>query len=356
MCNPTLTKAASATNGKSSKTISPTIPSGFNRRKIPIGAAMLGLVALYNSLNYLLKDSNTWLRPADEFCENEVDGKCSRSDLFAFQAASAVMQLYMGGMGYYTWHKLKCRGVPQTPEGRLFGYLEEADKLLVGIFVYQTYDFFASVVVPEHNTWIFLGHHALASFTAWMSLEYQMVHYYAVFFGGCSVRKRKKMNNGIGRCRGEWRCVVSSQFNSAITHENEFLTTVGLMINPFPFLLMHLFLQEISTMFLVLCDFDVYFPAEDRGSTWGIIISLCQVSFTFTFLYYRVIGWWQVSFGLWSDILAVRKKGVIEHYRPGKTWFLYAFLVMDTLLGSLQLYWFFFVIVPKILEIVNEEN
>jgi len=304
MCNPDLnkhsTKVASVpANGKSSTTISPSIPSGFQRRKVPIAASMLGLITLYTSLTYFLKDSTTWLRPADEFCENATDGgKCSRSDLFAFQATSAVMQLFMGGMGLYTWHigKRCSKGLPQTPEGRLFGYLKEADTLLVGIFVYQTYDFFASMMVPEHNTAIFLGHHALASFTAWMSLEYQMVHYYAVFFGGCS---------------------------------------------------------EISTIFLVLCDFDVYFPAE-RGSTWGLVIMLCQVSFTFTFLYYRVIGWWQVSFGLWSDILAVRKKGIIEDYRPGKAWFLYAFLVMDTLLGSLQLYWFFFGLVPKILEILDE--
>jgi len=57
-----------------------------------------------------------------------------------------------------------------------------------------------------------------------------------------------------------------------------------------------------------------------------------------------------VSFNLWSDVFNVAKKGVIEDYRPGKAWFLYGFLVMDFLLGSLQVYWFFFGIVPKILE------
>ena len=102
------------------------------------------------------------------------------------------MQLFMGGMGLMTWHITKrvVTGIPQTPEGRLFGYLEEADKLNTGIFVYQTFDFFSSMFVPEHCTAIFLTHHALAAFTAWMSLEFQMVHYYAVFFGGCSVRQR----------------------------------------------------------------------------------------------------------------------------------------------------------------------
>jgi len=97
----------------------------------------------------------------------------------------------MGGMGFWTWHVTKkvVTGIPQTPEGRLFGYLNEADQLNAGIFVYQTFDFFASMFVPEHATTIFLTHHLLAAITAWMSLEYQMVHYYAVFFGGCSVRK-----------------------------------------------------------------------------------------------------------------------------------------------------------------------
>lgn len=208
MCNPDLNKkssntttaSATTTHGPSSSstTISPVIPSGFHRRKVPIATSMLVLVLFYTSLSYFLKDSTTWLRPADEFCtegDDNDESKCSRSDLFAFQAASAVMQLFMAGMGLYAWHigKRCNKGLPQTPEGRLFGYLPEADTLLVGIFVYQTFDFFASMSIPEHNTVVFLGHHALASFTAWMSLEYQMVHYYAVFFGGCSVRKLRTL-------------------------------------------------------------------------------------------------------------------------------------------------------------------
>jgi hypothetical protein len=286
-----------ATTEKDGKVIPPTIESGFHRRRIPIFAGLLFLGTLYNSILFLFHDTTTWLRPANEYCTAVADGKCNRPDLFAFQAASGVMQLYMGLMGFWTWHWTKrVMSVPQTPEGRLFGYLKEADWLNTGIFVYQTFDFFASLVVPEHCTAIFLSHHVLAAFTAWMSLEFQMVHYYAVFFGGCS---------------------------------------------------------EISTIFLVLCDFDVYFPAE-HGSVWGAIITFCQVSFTLCFLYYRVIGWIQVSIPLWKDVLVVSRKGVIDNYRPGKAWFLYGFLVLDCLLGMLQLYWFGFGIVPKILEILND--
>lgn len=304
MCNPdfkTKANGVAAAKSSSSKTISPTIASGFSRRKVSITTAMLGLVTLYNFLLWLLKDSSAWLRPADEFCPEDAldaNGKCSRPDLFAAQFASGMMQLYMGGTGLMAWHISKCvtKNLPQTPEGRLFGYLEEADKLLVGIFVYQTYDFFKSLMVPEHNSIIFLFHHAVAAFTAFMALEYQMVHYYAVFFGGCS---------------------------------------------------------EISTIFLVLCDFDTYFPVQDRGSTWGMVITLCQACFFFCFLYYRIIAWWQVSFTLWSDVLTVAKKGTINDYRPGTGWFLYWFLVSDILLGSLQLYWFFFGILPKLFELLG---
>jgi len=283
----------------SSNVVPPQISSGFARRRISIFASISGLAVLYIFLWWWLKDSSPWLTPASEYCQGDAstDGSCSRPDLFAFQATSAISQLALGGLGFWTWHvsKRAVTKIPQTAEGRLFGYLYEADILNAGIFVYQMFDFFASLFVAEHRTFIFMTHHLLAAFTAWMSLEYQMVHYYAIFFGGCS---------------------------------------------------------EISTIFLVLCNFDVYFPAE-RGSTWGAIITVCQASFTVLFLYYRVIGWIMVSWQLWTDVFYVAKKGRIEEYRPGKAWFLYGFLIMDTVLGALQIYWFAFGIVPKILEILQ---
>lgn len=184
-----------------SETVSPDVPSGLERRKIPIVTSMMGLVFVLKFVEWYLKDTTTWLRPADEFCKEDAyidaDGRCSRPDLFAGQVASGVAQVYIGGMGLYTWHiaKRTKTGIPQTPEGRLFGYLEEADQLLVGILVYQTYDFFHSMFVPEFCTPIFMGHHLVAALTALMSLKYQMVHYYAVFFGGCSVRE----NDSVAR-------------------------------------------------------------------------------------------------------------------------------------------------------------
>lgn len=203
----------------------------------------------------------------------------------------------MGTTGFLAWHvsKRAQTAIPATPEGRLFGFLEESDRLNAGIFVFQVWDFLASLFIPEHATFIFLGHHVLAALTAWFSLEYQFVHYYALFFGGCS---------------------------------------------------------EISSIFLVLCDFDVYFPAN-RGSVWGGIILMCQASFTLTFLYYRVIAWWWVSYRLWCDVLHVVKKKTAQEHRPGKVWFLYIFLALDVVLGLLQVYWFGFGILPKIAEVLS---
>ena len=85
------------------------------------------------------------------------------------------MQLYMGWTGFWTWHVSRrvSTHIPQTSEGRLFGYLKEADYLNTAIFIYQTFDFFASMMVPEHCTAVFLTHHALAAFTAWMSLNFR---------------------------------------------------------------------------------------------------------------------------------------------------------------------------------------
>jgi len=179
----------------SSEVVSPPVASGFARMRVPIFSSLFALASFYTMLWFLLKDSSQWLRPADEYCKgdtsiNNSEGttRCSRPDLFAFQAASAVSQLALGGFGFYTWHVSRkvMTDIPQTPEGRLFGYLKEADLLNAGIFVYQTFDFFASLLLPEHATAVYLTHHLLAAVTAFMSLEFQIVHYYAVFFGGCS--------------------------------------------------------------------------------------------------------------------------------------------------------------------------
>jgi len=238
------------------------------------------------------------LQPDPKFCKGN-ETTCSRSDLFAKQIISFFMQMILGTTGFLVWHwtKQAHNGIPATPNGRIFGYLKEAEYLLLVIVVYQVWDFIFSLPIPEHATPIFLVHHLLAGITAWLSLEFQMVHHYAIFFGGCS---------------------------------------------------------EISSIFLALCDFDVYFPAS-RGSLWSTIVFLCQASFALGFVYYRVAGWLWVSIPLWKDVFHVLKSKDSEQLRPGKSWFLFVFLAMNFLLGLLQFYWFGFGILPKILEILEEK-
>jgi hypothetical protein len=204
------------------------------------------------------------------------------------------MQLFMGITGFMVWHvsKRAHSAIPATPEGRLFGYIEEADRLMAGVFVFQVWDFFFSLFIPEHATPVFLTHHILAALTAYFSLEYQYAHHYSIFFGGCS---------------------------------------------------------EISSIFLVICGFDTNFPASD-GTNWKGFVTACQGIFVLTFFYYRIVAWGQVSYRLWSDALIVldKKSGL----RPKKElFFLYLFLAMDVALGLLQLYWFGFGILPKLAEL-----
>mmetsp|Transcript_32061 Transcript_32061/g.48420 ORF Transcript_32061/g.48420 Transcript_32061/m.48420 type:complete len:284 (-) Transcript_32061:55-906(-) len=273
------------------------VPSGFSRRQGQIVIGFVLLSAIYGAAYFLVK--HFVKLPSDpKYCSNQKDTAepCYRPDLFAFQLSSGIMQIILATTGFRSWSKQ--RTAVKTPEGRLFGFSEEAEYLNAVIILFQSWDFVFSLTIPEHATPVFLGHHLLAALTAWFSLKYQLVYYYATFFGGCS---------------------------------------------------------EISSVFLVLCDFDVYFPA-DRGSIWGGIIFFCQVSFVFTFFYYRVIGWFWVSLPLWTDVINVLKNNSTTKLRAERvSWFLIVFLGMNVILGLLQVYWFGFGIVPKILEILEEE-
>jgi len=182
------TTTASVVGSTASANLAPAVPSGFARRRNTIVGGLLGLAVLYHLVYNFVKGMDTyWFRPANEYCTDESniriepDGtkSCHRPDLFAFQVSSGVMQLFMGWTGFWAWHVSRhvSTHIPQTSEGRLFGYLKEADYLNTAIFIYQTFDFFASMMVPEHCTAVFLTHHALAAFTAWMSLNFRKSHF-----------------------------------------------------------------------------------------------------------------------------------------------------------------------------------
>jgi hypothetical protein len=269
------------------------IDSGFSRWRIQVLSALAFLSVVYCILYWV--GMKLKLQPAEQYCEGQQDEEsCSRPDLFAFQFTAEVMQLFMGITGGLWWHS-NARKLVKTPEARLFGFIETADRLNAGIFVFQTWDFFFSIMIPEHATMVFLTHHVLAALTAYFSLEYQLVHYYALFFGGCS---------------------------------------------------------EISSIFLVFCDFDVYFPADNHGPVWKLFITFNQAMFALLFLWFRVIGWWIVSYQLWKDVFHVKKKNE-QVVSRNKTRFLHVFLFMDLALGLLQVYWFVWGMIPKVIEILQ---
>eukprot|EP00521_Asterionellopsis_glacialis_P006451 CAMPEP_0195284456 /NCGR_PEP_ID=MMETSP0707-20130614/2648_1 /TAXON_ID=33640 /ORGANISM="Asterionellopsis glacialis, Strain CCMP134" /LENGTH=298 /DNA_ID=CAMNT_0040343803 /DNA_START=82 /DNA_END=975 /DNA_ORIENTATION=- len=292
--------AAKPAVSSSGTVIPPTISSGWNRRKYQIYTAWIFLTIVYVVVYKYVEGLNWTVAP--QFCSSSEE-ECHRPELAAFQAVSCIMMYYMGLFGIQSWHfTLAALGqVPSsdnekkknnhhhnhnnrmaTPEQRIFGFLPQADELLVGIFVYQTWDFVISITIPEHSSLIFLAHHAFSGFMAWYSLEYQVVHYYAIYFGGVS---------------------------------------------------------EFSSIFLVVVDLDVYFPPSDPQSAYATFIFGCQVLFLLTFIIYRVVGWWYVASQLWKDAAYVTRHKLIDQYRPGKGYFIFIFTTLSVLMGLLQLYW-----------------
>jgi len=200
----------------------------------------------------------------------------------------------MGLIGIYNWHcsaRMKELGQSSSSDNdnkklpnselRLFGSLPVADRLKVIIFCYQLYDVVVSLTIPEYVEPIFLVHHGLAAITSWISLEYNLLSYYSIFFGGCS---------------------------------------------------------EFSSIFLVIADLDD-FLAPPLPRSLDIAVAASKGFFILAFVIYRVIGWWWCAWQLWSDSLWSLRSGVAERLRPGKSSLLYYFHAVIILLGVLQLYW-----------------
>jgi hypothetical protein len=74
------------------------------------------------------------------------------------------------------WHikKAPMKKIPQTPEGRLFGHIEEADWLTAAAVTFQLWDLVISILIPEHCTAVMIGHHIMAALVAWYGLNNQV--------------------------------------------------------------------------------------------------------------------------------------------------------------------------------------
>lgn len=165
---------------ESKREIAPAIPSGFAKNRNTIAGYVGVLTAVYSAIYFGFRESESVLgfpKPGEEFCQDIAPGSvCPRSDLFAFQVASGLAIAYCGVLGFKTWHVSKRvhTALPQTPQGRLYGYLEESETLAAVNFTFQFWDFFISLVIPEHRGALMLLHHVAASTVCFLSLEYQV--------------------------------------------------------------------------------------------------------------------------------------------------------------------------------------
>jgi hypothetical protein len=120
--------------------------------------------------------------PVDELCPSanetidNVVKPCSRPDLLAYKVVSGIALIAIGVYGFFTWHVRKsphCQQL-QTPEGRMFGYLAEAEILSAALVTFQFWDLCMSFVIPEQGTAILMTHHVLAALCAWYALNNQV--------------------------------------------------------------------------------------------------------------------------------------------------------------------------------------
>lgn len=273
-------------NGKSHNDVSPTIPSSIPKMKNYMIAGAVALSLGYYSLVFALEGS-PHLTPAAKHClsAQEQDQTCTRADLFAFQIVPGLAMVWVAAVGFWTWHVTRRvhSALPDTPEGRLFGYLPESEQLAAASFTFQVWDFFISLTIPEHRGPIMLAHHVLAASVSYFSLEYQYLHYYGIFYLG---------------------------------------------------------LSEVSSIFLVMMNLAQHFPPPPASPFHQFVEFVCGPLFVVTFFYYRVVLWWQVNVKLWKDAMYVLQNGIAEKLRPQKSFVLYLFLAMNVPLSVLQLYWF----------------
>ena len=66
------------------------------------------------------------------------------------------------------------KDLPNTPEGRLFGYLPANDDIATINFVFQVWDFIVSWFVPEYCTVLMMCHHAMSALVCFYSIHWQV--------------------------------------------------------------------------------------------------------------------------------------------------------------------------------------
>jgi len=231
-----------------------------------------------------------------KYCGDNFEDSCSRPDILAFEFICISGFIYLAILSVPLWYGSGAvhNTLPATPEGRLYGYLEESNEIASVFFALQVWDFLVSPFIPEFFTVIFMTHHFLAALVGWFCLEYQFLHYYAFFFLG---------------------------------------------------------LSEMSSIPLVVITVSETFPPTPN-TFYSMLCNVAQPCFVVLFAYYRVFQWGKVSYMLWSDSYYVLSNGVAEKFRPGKSYILYITLLINILLSLMQIYWFL-MIMAEVIKVVG---
>ncbi|GKY90732.1 hypothetical protein MPSEU_000046500 [Mayamaea pseudoterrestris] len=264
-------------------------PHGWFPQSTPF--VMTGIIlmhSMYRILYYIYENPSiaAYLSipsPSSDYCNNSE--KCGRPDLFAFQCVSAATFWTIGILSLRTWYARNgARSSMQvsTPEHRIYSGLPVTETIASINMSYQLWDFYVSLSIPEHCTIIMMTHHFVAAIVCWSVLTSRTLGCHAVFFLGMS---------------------------------------------------------EVSSMWLVLLDMSKYFSPSQHSLAHVVVEHVAGPLFVVTFIYYRVILWWRVSYQFWNDVQSVKTTGQSERLRPGRTWVLHLLLSLMIPMGILQLYW-----------------
>lgn len=88
---------------------------------------------------------------------------------------SGLALIWCGYKGFVAWHVKRIHNrIPNTPEGRLFGYIEEGHVLTAVSTTFQLFDLGVSLLIPEQRQLLFLCHHIMAATVSWYGLNNQV--------------------------------------------------------------------------------------------------------------------------------------------------------------------------------------
>ena len=98
--------------------------------------------------------------------------------------------------------------------------------------------------------------------------------------------------------------------------------------------------SEISTIPLIAIDLAKFFPPLPDTNYDFLVNAISGPLFAIAFTYYRVFLWWPAGYQMFQDIFHVIKNGEANKQRPGRNHVLYVMMLLNCLLGLLQLFWF----------------